>query len=86
MTSTESLGSREIAILDFEKTWWIIPGTKDAEIRSRFGISEAQYYQELNTLIDSPAALAHDPLLVKRLRRQRAERRSSARQGNRQSS
>ena len=35
----------------------------------------ARYYQLLNELIDRPAALAFDPILVKRLRRQRAERR-----------
>jgi len=28
----------------------------------------------LNALIDDPAALAHDPMLVKRLRRMRASR------------
>ena len=36
--------------------------------------SAPRYYQVLNDLIDSPEALAHDPLLVKRLRRQRATR------------
>jgi hypothetical protein len=37
-------------------------------------MSATRYYQVLNTLIDAPAALAVDPLLVKRLRRLRAGR------------
>jgi hypothetical protein len=37
-------------------------------------MSATRYYQVLNTLIDSPAALAADPMLVKRLRRLRATR------------
>ena len=32
------------------------------------------YYQVLNALIDTEAALDFDPMLVKRLRRMRAER------------
>jgi len=33
-----------------------------------------RYYQVLNALIDNPAALTADPLLVKRLRRMRTAR------------
>ena len=68
------LSERAAAILDFEKQWWSFPGTKEAEIRVRFDLSAPRYYQLLNDLIDTEAALAHDPLLVKRLRRQRAAR------------
>ncbi|HMR23496.1 MAG TPA: DUF3263 domain-containing protein [Micropruina sp.] len=68
------LSERAAAILDFEKQWWSFPGTKEAEIRARFDLSAPRYYQLLNDLIDTEAALAHDPLLVKRLRRQRAAR------------
>ncbi|MFT3970903.1 MAG: DUF3263 domain-containing protein [Micropruina sp.] len=68
------LSERSAAILDFEKQWWSFPGTKEAEIRERFGLSAPRYYQLLNDLIDTEEALAHDPLLVKRLRRQRAAR------------
>ena len=48
----------------------------------RFDMSASRYYQILNALIDRPEALAHDPLLVKRLRRLREQRqrnRSAAR-------
>jgi hypothetical protein len=34
-----------------------------------------RHYQRLNVLIDRPEALAHDPLLVRRLLRLREERR-----------
>ena len=37
-------------------------------------MSRPRYYQLLNTLIDRPEALAHDPMLVKRLRRLRQSR------------
>ena len=48
---------------------------KEQEIRETFGLSGPQYYQILNALIDRQEALAADPLLVKRLRRMRAQRR-----------
>ena len=70
----DALSERAAAILEFEKQWWAYTGTKETEIRERFDLSAPRYYQVLNDLIDSPEALAHDPLLVKRLRRQRATR------------
>lgn len=80
MTSTavtpgSGLSPRDADILDFERHWWKSPGAKDQTIRERFDMSPTRYYQVLNTLIDTPEALAVDPLLVKRLRRLRAERR-----------
>jgi hypothetical protein len=38
------------------------------------GITATRYYQLLNELIDNPEALKSDPILVKRLRAQRARR------------
>jgi hypothetical protein len=72
--SPDSLTEQERGVLDFEKSWWSLPGAKEAEIRERFGISATRYYQLLNALIDNDAALAYDPLLVKRLRRLRIAR------------
>ena len=37
-------------------------------------MSATRYYQVLNALIDNPAALAADPMLIKRLRRLRSQR------------
>lgn len=69
------LDDRSRAILDFEGEWGIHPGHKEDAIRQKFEISPARYYQLLGRLIDSHAALAYDPLLVKRLQRLRDERR-----------
>jgi hypothetical protein len=75
MDHSSPLDHRSRAILDFERSWWKSPGPKAGGVRARLGMSPARYYQLLNRLVDSPAALAHDPMLVKRLRRQRAARR-----------
>ena len=68
------LSDQERAILDVERLWWKYSGAKEQVIRDTFGMSPTQYYQVLNALIDSEAALVHDPLLVKRLRRIRSQR------------
>ena len=61
-------------MLDFERQWWKYAGSKEDAIKELFSMSATRYYQVLNALIDRPEALAHDPLLVKRLRRLRAAR------------
>lgn len=68
------LSERDASILAFERQWWTHAGSKEQAIREQFGISATRYYQVLGTLIDSPAALAHDPMLVKRLQRTRDAR------------
>jgi hypothetical protein len=68
------LSDRDREILAFERQWWKYAGAKEQAVRELFGLSPTRYYQVLNALIDSPAALAHDPMLVKRLRRMRATR------------
>lgn len=66
----------ELAILDLERSWWKYPGAKETAIFQRLGISTTRFYQLLNALIDRPEALEHDPLLVRRLRRLREQRRA----------
>lgn len=68
------LDARSRSILDFEREWWKHAGAKQRAVRERFGLSPTRYYQLLNRLIDDDAALAYDPMLVKRLRRLRAAR------------
>ncbi len=68
------LSERDAKVLDFERQWWRYAGAKEDAIRELFGMNATQYYQVLNSLIDQEAALAHDPMLVKRLRRMRAAR------------
>ena len=69
-----ALSDRDREILEFERHWWKYAGAKEQAIRELFDMSATRYYQVLNALIDTPAALAADPLLVKRLRRLRATR------------
>jgi hypothetical protein len=80
-----ALTRREHEMLAFERQWWRHAGAKEAAIRERFALAPTRYYQALNALVDLPAALAVDPLLVRRLRRLRAargQRRSSHLLGN----
>ncbi|GEA81546.1 DUF3263 domain-containing protein [Cellulomonas sp. CW35] len=70
----DGLSERDAQILAFERQWWKYAGAKEQAIRELFDLSATRYYQILNTLIDDPAALAHDPMLVKRLRRMRQSR------------
>jgi hypothetical protein len=68
------LDRREREILAFEGQWWKYAGAKEQAVRELFDMSPTRYYQVLNTLIDRPEALAHDPMLIKRLRRMRQSR------------
>jgi len=77
-----ALTERERLILDFERQWWRHAGAKEQAIRDRFALSSTRYYQAVNALLDNPAALAYDPVLVRRLRRLRATR-ARARTGGR---
>jgi hypothetical protein len=73
----DGLSARDARILEFEARWWRTPGAKDQAIRDAFGLSSTRYYQLLNRMLDSPAALAADPVLLGRLRRLREGRRGS---------
>ena len=69
-----ALSARDTSILDFEREWWRHAGAKEEAIRSQFSLSTARYYQVLNAVIDLPAAVRHDPMLVGRLQRARDAR------------
>ncbi len=71
---TGELARREREILAFEAQWWKYAGAKEQAIRELFDMSATRYYQVLNALLDNPAALVADPMLVKRLRRVRSGR------------
>lgn len=70
----EELDEREQAVLDFERSWWKHAGVKEQAIKERFEMSATRYYQLLNDLLEKPAAMAYDPILVKRLKRLRVYR------------
>jgi len=71
---TAGLGERDARILEFERQWWKYAGAKETAIRELFDLNATRYYQILNSLIDTPEALAAEPMLVKRLRRMRSAR------------
>ncbi|MCW3813026.1 DUF3263 domain-containing protein [Micromonospora sp. DR5-3] len=70
----DGLTERERQILAFEQQWWKHAGAKEQAIRDTFGLSATRYYQLLNALLDHPAALAAEPVLIGRLRRLRSSR------------
>ncbi len=75
----QSLTERDAEILSFEKSWYRYEGAKQKAIRERFGLSPTRYYQVLNALLDDPAALSAEPVVVRRLQRQRQSRRNASR-------
>jgi hypothetical protein len=68
------LSQLDVDILDFERSWWKHAGVKERAIKERFDMSATRYYQLLNALLENPAAVKHDPILVKRLTRLRTYR------------
>ncbi|MDR2973180.1 MAG: DUF3263 domain-containing protein [Propionibacteriaceae bacterium] len=70
------LSERDRAVLAFERLTWARASDKEQAIQVRFGLTAAQYYQAVNALIDDQAAMAADPLVVKRLRRKRSRLRA----------
>lgn len=73
-TEAEMLTEEEAQILGLERQWWKYAGAKDQAISEQLSMSAVSYYRTLNRLIDTEDALAYDPILVKRLRRQREAR------------
>lgn len=71
----DDLTPTESRMLEFERSSWRVQGLKTQAIRDEFDMSATRYYQALSVLIDKPAALAVDPLLVRRLLRLRDARR-----------
>ena len=67
---------KDTMTLVVERPWWKFDGMKAAVIRERFGESRPATTRgsTLDRLLDEPAALAFDPMLVRRLRRQREAR------------
>lgn len=56
-------------IMAFERQRWTRPGSKDQAIATRLGMRPTHYYQTLDRVLDTQAALAADPVTVNRLRR-----------------
>src|ERR1700709_1374104 len=75
MSSEQPLGERARVMIEFEAGWFLLDEDRHDAIRARFACSVEDYNHELNWVIDHPEALAIDPLVVRRLRRQRERRR-----------
>ncbi|MEW1933073.1 DUF3263 domain-containing protein [Rhodococcus sp. NPDC079359] len=73
------MNEQQRAMLELERRWYTAQGNKEADIAGQFSMSPVRYYQLLNRLLDDPAALAAEPVLVKRLRRIRDSRAVSRR-------
>ena len=74
VSAAAGLSERDREIIAFERQWWKYAGSKETAIKELFDMSSTRYYQVLNALLDNPAALAADPMLIKRLRRMRSSR------------
>jgi hypothetical protein len=72
----DELTDRDRAVLALEARYWRTPGAKEAAIREQLGLAPVRYYQLLNGLLDRPAAMEHDAVLINRLRRLREDRRA----------
>lgn len=72
-----TLSESDQAILAFEKNWWRFEGAKQRAIRDELHLTPTNYYQALNRLVDDPAALRAEPVVVSRLQRQRQSRRAA---------
>ncbi len=75
LTEDTELSERELAMIGFEATWFTLNVDRHDAIRARFACSVEDYNLQLNRVIDHPAALLADPLVVRRLRRHRERRR-----------
>lgn len=75
-----ALSDRQRAMLEFERTWWQFDAPRDELIAARFSCTTDEYYAELTRLLEMPAAMAHDPLVVRRFQRRRVRRRRSLQQ------
>ena len=70
------LTERQKSIIEFERTAWQTDISKETAIRQLFTISPSRYYQIRDDLIDLPEAMKFDPMVIRRLQKQRKFRRS----------
>jgi len=80
-----TLTSKERAVLDLERSWWAGPSapTTKGEAIAALGLSRAQYYVLRDTAMERPEAEEYDPLVVRRVRRDKAARRRARFEGRR---
>jgi hypothetical protein len=72
-----ALSEPDVGILTLERHWWARAGNKEQAIGTLLEMTPMACWRRVNRLLEDPAALAHDPMLVHRLRRLRDVRRES---------
>ena len=77
---SEELSDVEKAMLRFEGRYWRLTGVKERAIRDTFDMSSTDYYHALARLIERPAAMQENPIVVKKLLAQRESRSQARRQ------
>lgn len=80
-----TLSDKERAVLDLERSWWAGPkalATKGEAIAA-LGLSRARYYVLRDMAVERPEAEIYDPLVVRRVRRDKAARRRVRFEGRR---
>ncbi|KRE79961.1 DUF3263 domain-containing protein [Arthrobacter sp. Soil763] len=65
------LTTTEQAILQLTGQHFKYAGSLEEQAKERFGLSPTRYWQEVNRLIQTPAAHQHDPALANRLNQRR---------------
>lgn len=70
-----ALGERDRLILDIERGWWLDGRSKTEVVRSRLRLSLTRYNQLLGALVEQREAEEYDPLVVRRLRRAKQQKR-----------
>lgn len=63
------LTDEALAMLRLAGQYWRNGSAKDQAVRDRFGISPTRFHQRINALLPNPAAMAAEPLIVRRLQR-----------------
>jgi len=67
----------DLTVLKLAGQRWRFVGMQEVAVRDATGYSMPRYTQHLLGLLDRPAALLHDPVLVRRLQRLQATRRQA---------
>lgn len=70
----DSLTDQQRAMLKIEGQWWQTAGGKERAIRELLGMTPVRYYQLLNRLLATQAALSYAAVTVNRLNRLRSPR------------
>lgn len=74
----EALTEQDQRILLLAGEQFKFPAAREQRARTELGLSGMRFWQEVNRLLDNPAAHAWDPHTVGRLQRQRIQRQRSS--------